>query len=405
MEQRPQQTQNTKQAAQSVPAIVLDNIAITGMGLNCVCGSQPLALFGAVGTHMGFTRPDPVLEAPALSGDGVERIMTCAMPELFDEDPNDRMLNCMLPAMADALEHANLYAQPRQNTLFYLVVPSVETARGDCLLMDEWHAILTNELEDLGEIEIRIKAATQSVTEHLMFVAEGLRDNLWDAVIFGAVDSLVDELTCMQLGKEYRLQTVETSDGVIPGEAAGFIVLERKEAIRKIDELPCAWLKGISIEEEPNFNQADQKRMSGLTRALNSVLRICGIGKDKIGALTLAMGTEQQGMLEWYQTENTFWPSRASEEDRLALQVGETDNIEAQTPVIPEKMNLHLTLGDIGIASVPVAIILSAARFEFNYPVCKRNFILEAGDMPSRGVIYVKHPTNGRELDQLDNAA
>ena len=238
-----------------------------------------------------------------------------------------------------------------------------------------------------------------------MFVAEGLRDNLWDAVIFGAVDSLVDELTCMQLGKEYRLQTVETSDGVIPGEAAGFIVLERKENIRKIEELPLAWLKGISIEEEPNFNQADQKRLSGLTRAMNSVLRVCGIGKEKIGALTLAMGTEQQGMLEWYQTENAFWPSRASEQERLALQLGEVDSIEAQTPVIPEKMNLHLTLGDIGIASVPVGIILSVARFEFNYPVCKRNFILEAGDTPARGVIYVKHPTNGRELDQLDNAA
>ena len=94
-------TLNTNE--QSIPSIVLNNIAITGIGLNCIAGSSPIALFGAVGTHMGFAQPDPVLEAPALSGDGVESIMTCAIPAIDDEDPNDRLFSCLYPALVDVV--------------------------------------------------------------------------------------------------------------------------------------------------------------------------------------------------------------------------------------------------------------------------------------------------------------
>lgn len=400
------QGQAQKKPSQLIPAaMAVDNIAIVGVGLNCVAGNTPIALFGAVGAHLGFTRPDPVLEAPALTGEGVESIMTCAMDELDDEDPNDRMLSCMLPALSDAIESADMYAQVRDNILFYLVVPGAELARGECLVLEDWHTILSDALVEIGNVEIRIKPTSQSVSEHLMFVAEGLKEGLWDSVIFGAVDSLVDELTCMELGKQFRIQTVDTNDGVIPGEAAGFIVLECKDKIRRIADLPFAWLKGISVEEEPNATMADQTRLTGLSQAIKSVLRICDIDKEKIGALTLAMGTEQHAMLEWYQTETSLWPNQASEQERLALQLGEVDSIDPEPPAIPEILNLNLSLGDIGIASIPVAIILACARFEFKYPVCKRHFIVEAGDLPFRGVIYLKHPTNGRDVDLHEQAA
>lgn len=405
MDKPQQQAQVQQSQPLSVPAIAINNIAIVGMGLNCAAGSEPVALFGAVGAHLGFTRPDPVLEAPSLTGEGVESIMTCAMIELDDEDPNDRMLSCLLPALSNAVESAELYTQVRNNILFYLVVPSPDLARGECLHMEEWYAIISDALEELGDVEIRIKGSSKGVTEHLMFVTEGLQEGLWDSVIFGAVDSLVDELTCMELGKQNRIQTVDTNDGVIPGEAAGFVVLERKDKVRKLAELPFAWLKGISVQEEPYADMADQKRLSGLGQAIKAVLRVCDIGKEKIGVLTLAMGTEQQAMLEWYQTETSLWPHQANEQERLALQLGEVDMIDPQAPAIPEILNLHLSLGDISIASVPVAMILASARFDFNYPVCKRHFIVEAGDAPFRGVIYLKHPTSGRELNKHEQAA
>jgi 3-oxoacyl-[acyl-carrier-protein] synthase-1 len=403
MENNQQQpvSENSQIQETSSKAMALNNIAITGMGLNCVTGSEPIALFGAVGTNLGFSQPDLVLEAPSATGDGVESIVTCSIVDYDEEDPNDRMLTCMLPALADAIDTARLFEVPRKNILFYLVVPSQETARGECLLMDEWYSLLHHELEELGDIEIRIKSCTQSVTEHLMFVADGLQQRHWDTVIFGAVDSMVDQLTCMELGKQLRIQTTETADGVIPGEAAGFIVMEHREALRGIDDLPYAWLKGMSVQEEPNHGNPDLQCLTGLSQAMNAVLTACGISKERLGSLILALGTEQTDMIEWHQTENMLWPYQASEQETTALRLGEVDMIDPAPPAMPEKLELNLTLGDIGIASVPVSIILAAARFEFPHPVSKRALILESGETPFRGVIYVKHPTNGQQIEQL----
>jgi len=381
--------------------LALDNIAITGMGLNCVTGSEPIALFGAVGTHLGYTQPDPVLEAPALDGDGVESVMTCSMIDIDDEDPHDRFMSCMIPAMIDAIDTAKLFEHPRENVLFYLVLPSSDTPRGDCLQMDELHDFLQKELYELGDVELRIKTSSECVTEHLIFVTEALQDDQWDAVIFGAVDSLVDELTCMQLGKEFRIQTTETADGVIPGEAAGFLVLEKLDRIRNVEELPIAWLKGMSVQAEPNAGQGDLKRLSGLSKAVSSVLSTCGLKKEKINSLVLPLGTEQADMIEWHQTESALWPYKASEAEMMALQLGEVDMIDPVSPIIPEKLNMSLSLGDIGIASLPVGLILAAARFEFDYPICKRILVLESGDTPHRGAVYVKHPTNGKQISRL----
>jgi len=382
-------------------ALALDNIAITGIGLNCVTGTKPIALFGAVGTHLGYTRPDPVLEVPALNGEGVEKVMSCPIVDINDEDPQDRFMSCLIPALTDVIDRVKLSKRPRKSILFYLVLPSADTPRGGCLLMDEWHDFIQNELNQLGEVEIRIKTSHECVTEHLMLVSEGLQAGDWDTVLFGAVDSLVDELTCLQLGKEFRIQTTETSDGVIPGEAAGFLVLEKLERIRHVEDLPMAWLKGLSVQPEPNVGQGDRKRLNGLSQAVDSVLSICGLKKEKINSLVLPLGTEQTDMIEWHQTETTLWPNMASEADRVALQLGEVDRIDPLPPNIPEKLNMSLSLGDIGIASVPVGIILAAARFEFNYLINKRIVVLESGETPFRSAVYVKHPTNGKQISDI----
>jgi hypothetical protein len=164
-------------------------------------------------------------------------------------------------------------------------------------------------------------------------------------------------------------------------------------------------LKGLSVQEEPNHGKPDQQRLSGMLQAINAVLASCGISKERLSSLVLALGTEQTDRIEWYQTENTLWPYQASEQEMTALRLGEVDTIDAEPPAIPEKLELNLTVGDIGIASLPVSIILAVARFDFPHPVCKRVMVLESGEMPFRGAIYVKHPTNGRPIEELIEAA
>lgn len=382
-------------------ALCLDNIAITGMGLNTAAGSEPVALFGAVAANLGYIKPDPVLEAPATHGEGVENIMTCAIEHLEEEDPHARMLACLIPALFNAIEDADMLDKPRQKPLLYLVVPGQDTARGECLYLEDLYATLQSELVELGEIEIRIKEAAQGATEHLMFVAQALQQGQWGCVMFAAVDSLLDELTCMELGKDLRIQTEQTSDGVVPGEAAACIVLEQLNSVSDLDDLPYGWLKGLAIQDEPNHGNADLTRLEGLGLAMRSVFTACGISKERISSLVLAMGTEQTDMIEWHQTENALWPHQASEQETTALRLGEVEQVDPLPPSLPEKLYLNQSLGDMGVASVAVSIILAMARMEFVHPVCKRNLILESGHSPHRGVIYVKHPTGGKSKQQL----
>ena len=65
--------------------------------------------------------------------------MTCTMIDIDDEDPHDRFVYCLIPTMIDAIDAAKLFERPRENFLFYLVVPSTDTPRGGCLQMDELH--------------------------------------------------------------------------------------------------------------------------------------------------------------------------------------------------------------------------------------------------------------------------
>jgi hypothetical protein len=397
------QSQTKPQEKQiTAKALALKEIAITGLGINCVTGTEPIALFGAVATNMGFTRPDPVLEAPSLTGEGYEQVMTCAMVDFTEDDPSDRMLSCLYPALFDAISSAEFETNARNNVLFYLVVPSPETLRGDCLQLDSWSSAISNALAEIGDVEIRIKGCQASVTEHLMFVGQGLQEGHWDTVIFAAVDSLVDVLTCHHLGKQGRIQTLETPDGVIPGEAAAVLVLERN------DDSPLAayaHLSSLAVYDEPHQGDADRQRMTGISQAMIASLQQAQTDLTQVDNLVLALGTEQSGMLEWYQTETRLWPYQVNEQDRLAQQLGELDRIEPQAPAIPEKLNINVSLGDIGIASLPVAIALAIARFNFSFPQVSKTLVVETGDTPYRSVALVSAPQVDGVAQRLGHAA
>ena len=69
------------------------DIAIIGVGLNCITGTQPIDLFAAVGTHLGHTRPNFSIKAVANSKERVEHILTCALTDFDEEDMHLRFMS------------------------------------------------------------------------------------------------------------------------------------------------------------------------------------------------------------------------------------------------------------------------------------------------------------------------
>ena len=145
--------------------------------------------------------------------------------------------------------------------------------------------------------------------------------------------------------------------------------------------------------------------MTGINQAMIASLQQAQIDLSQVDNLVLALGTEQSGMLEWYQTETRLWPCVVDEQDRLAQQLGEVDRIEPQAPAIPEKLNINVSLGDIGIASLPVAMVLAIARFKFSFPTVTKTLVVETGDTPYRSVALLSAAQVDTLANRLGNAA
>jgi hypothetical protein len=96
-------------------------------------------------------------------------------------------------------------------------------------------------------------------------------------------------------------------------------------------------------------------------------------------------------MLEWYQVETQLWPSRLSEAEQVAVALDEQEATAAPAPQIPERLNLSLCLGEIGGASLPVALALACERLGFRYPAASSCLVTEAGDQPVRGAVLLTH--------------
>ena len=63
--------------------------------------------------------------------------------------------------------------------------------------------------------------------------------------------------------------------------------------------------------------------MAAEPNAINQALTQAGIAATDIQGIVHNLGAETVQSLEWYQTTQTIWPRRVSEQQRMAVQMGE----------------------------------------------------------------------------------
>ncbi|ATB41052.1 3-oxoacyl-ACP synthase [Cystobacter fuscus] len=130
---------------------------------------------------------------------------------------------------------------------------------------------------------------------------EQLTEHKADLCVVGAVDSLLESTFLHALLAEGRLKTGQSSSGLIPGEGAAALVLERTEDALRRQAWPLAVVDAISLEQDAPHQPHAPIRAEGPTRALRTVLEVAGAGG--IRRVMNDLNGERWRFLEWALAE------------------------------------------------------------------------------------------------------
>lgn len=345
---------------------------IRALGLACAAGDQPFSLLGAVGTSLSAATPHPVLTIVDSAGE--------ESPALFAPVPGldplagreERIATLAAAALGSALDQWAGDSDP-QKVLVLTLLPSMEEDE-----VRELETLLREELPDLAPATLRFAQGAEGALAALTGVCRDLAAGTWEAVIFGGADSLVNADSCRELLQQGRLAAVTSAEGVFPGEAAAYLVLQVDRPGAKASSSHAS-ITAIEKAPEPHAGQAGDKQMTGLAQAMEGVAKQGEIRLDEVKELILTLSDESVSELEWHQTLMRLWPAAASANKENSLQD-------------PQPLRLHPTLGELGVATLPVALALACARFEFEHPAMASLLVCDASEAMLRGVVGLKAP-------------
>jgi hypothetical protein len=193
-----------------------------------------------------------------------------------------------------------------------------------------------------------------------------------DFAVVGGVDSWLESDTLMWLEDTRRLHSPAMPLGFQPGEAAAFLLFERRESADARGIKPLAALCGVAIDEDPH------DLLSGTLstgRVLGNLLALC----------SPAAGWSESHS-PWLLTDQNGEAYRAEEWGRANVAV---------VPRCPAFLNPIVwhpasSLGDTGAASGAVAMLVAIQAFWRNYAPSPVVAVVSSSDGPLRSVILLR---------------
>lgn len=346
---------------------------IRALGLACATGDQLFSLLGAVGTNISAATPHPVLTIADAAGEET--------PALFAPVPGldplaervERIATLAVAALGSALDTLAGIAD-RQKVLVLTWLPSMEEDD-----VRDLESLLREDLPDLEHATMRFAQGAEGALAALTAVCKELSAGTWETAIFGGADSLVNADSCRELMEQGRLLASTSTEGIYPGEAAAYLVLQ---ADRPGADATWSHATIAASEQapEPHDGQGGDKEMTGLAQAIEEVATQGEIRLDEVKELILTLSTESATELEWHQTLIRLWPpgTPANGENR---------------PQDPQPLRLHPTLGELGAATLPVALALGCARFAFEHPTMSSLLVCDASEAKLRGAVCLQAPS------------
>ncbi len=362
---RPAGPAHNPRSAGSTP---LTEIAISGTGLACQAGDQPFALFGAIATCLsGSTPHDDLCAQGSGKGGAGKPILIVPVAGLENLDtPQERISTLAGSALQQALESLPPGSEEK-DLLVLTLIPEEGTARRGTLDLEQLQSTLKNQHSGLATACFRFASPDQGAVKQLSEACTELAEGKWQLVLFGGADSLVDIATCTSLIQENKAMPRGGAGGVIPGEAAAYLLLEKSP-----NKTNAPVIYAMAAAEEPHTGQADLQKMTGLATALNHTLSEANLTPADIKSIALPLGGNRVDDLEWHQVVENLWSRR--------------ENIPREF----EEMKPYTTLGDTGAAKIPLALVLGFARLEFHFPSVSQVLVCEASHHSPRGALCLK---------------
>lgn len=371
---------------------------IIGTGVCSAGGTQAHAVFGTVAGGINTVAAESALRVPGAYGVGEQSALVSRIPNLPEDDISQRLLFCLLSALSQARACLTQHRLPLHETALYLLLPPVGAARSEYIDTDHWQSSLSAAFPGWDAEHIHFVPMPDAGAACVLDMACARLRRIEDsdaackAVIFAGVDSLLEDATCHAWAQRGALQTEQGQDGIVLGEAAACVVLASGQftvttaehsASNTLDaSRPGVCLAGINVT-------AGQEAEQTLMQAFDSALAQAGRVAADLDALVHCDYGNLDAKIEWHAVQQQHWPLCLSDEMRVAMQLGEIDAPQPESSPEPESLHLADTLGALGVAALPLGLVVACERFAFTpYPVTVCG-IVESGEHAGRSVVIL----------------
>jgi len=369
-----------------------DNVVIIGHGLKTSVGDQAFLTYGALIGNIGKSVPSPVLEQKEKSG-SYKPVLVNEINEMTDYVETDRIFSLLEESLKQMIaKYADLIGDER--TLICILTPSTDSLRGEYCDVDDWTERLKENNDFINRASLKLLPCNEAnVLTTLERMKKALSEGKMDYIIFGGVDSLLDEGTSMEFAKQRKLQTEDSPDGIVLGEAAGFILLKDISQLNDNEEiLACMTSTAVRANLKGETSQ-------DLLQCINSVLNAESLTIDGVSSIYHTLGESYESRLEWHRLSQQLWATEISEQQRIELMLGESDSNNFEKVRKTKEFPFYLTFGNIGAADIFVKVINACEAFQYGQAFAphledKENnvVICDTSLSDSRGVVLLKKP-------------
>ena len=351
-----------------VPIPAQDPLVVTGAGLVSPVGRDCDSCAAAI--RAGISR---FFEIPKFAGaDGARATGALAYGLTDARSGSDRLLAMAIPAAQEALFRAEAYCR------------ALDPARGRLLLSLGAEERPRYEDFDRGDLATLLEQAQLGA---LADAVELLRDGHAGGLlalrraaallyggeathcVIGAADSLVEVPALSWLDEKGRLKSETRPHGLIPGEAAAFLVVERRSAAAARDATPFAEITALVIgREKANVLGDEPLRGLGLAEAIAPVVKAA---RGDIAGILCDLNGEYYRMKEWGLAMGRAFEGAGA---------------------LPPLWHPAVSIGDVGAASAAAYVAIVTTAFARGYFAGSQLLVWSASDSGTRASALVRAP-------------